>query len=81
MWLTGIASVCLLLLASRAAGHAIGENHRDHYYGDDAGSADQKGNVPQQSRALDMESLFAGFAKSMIGRTGHSTSQVQNNIV
>jgi len=72
---TGIASVCLLLLASRAVGHAIGDNRADH---DDAGTAaDRKRDASQQSRALDMESIFAGFAKSMISRTGPTSSQVQ----
>jgi len=75
---TGIASVCLLLLASRAVqGHAIGDNRADY---DDTGiAADRKRDASQQSRALDMESIFAGFAKSMISRTGATSSQVQNN--
>lgn len=75
---TGIASVCLLLLASRAVGHAIGENRADH---EDAGTAaDRKRDASQlEPRALDMESIFAGFAKSMISRTGPTSSQVQNN--
>jgi len=71
---TGIASVCLLLLASRAVGHAIGENRADY---EDAGiAADRKRDVSQQPRVLDMESIFAGFAKSMISRTGSTSSQV-----
>jgi len=74
---TRIAAVCLLLLASRAVGHAIGENHADY---EDAGTAaDRKRDASQQSRVLDMESIFAGFAKSMISRTGATSSQVQNN--
>lgn len=75
---TGIASVCLLLLAGRAVqGHAIGDNRADY---DDTGfAADRKRDASQQSRALDMESIFAGFAKSMISRTGSTSSQVQNN--
>jgi len=76
---TSIASVCLLLLASRAVGHAIGENHAADY--EDAGTAaDRKRDASQQPRVLDMESIFAGFAKSMISRTGATSSQVQNNI-
>lgn len=75
---TGIASVCLLLLAGRAVGHVIGENGADH---DDAGTAaDRNRDASQlQPRALDMESIFAGFAKSMMSRTGATSSQVQNN--
>ncbi|XP_008187036.1 uncharacterized protein LOC103310459 [Acyrthosiphon pisum] len=75
---TRIAAVCFLLLASRAAGHAIGENHADH---EDAGTAaDRKRDASQQPRALDMESIFAGFAKSMISRTGATSSQNQHCI-
>ncbi|CAI6350561.1 unnamed protein product [Macrosiphum euphorbiae] len=76
---TSIASVCLLLLASRAVGHAIGENHAADY--EDAGTAaDRKRDASQQPRVLDMESIFAGFAKSMISRTGATSSQNQHCI-
>ncbi|XP_060868150.1 uncharacterized protein LOC132943260 isoform X2 [Metopolophium dirhodum] len=71
---TRVAAVCLLLLASRAAGHAIGENRADY---EDAGTAaDRKRDASQQPRVLDMESIFAGFAKSMISRTGSTSSQM-----
>jgi hypothetical protein len=70
----GIVSMCMLLVVTRSiSGHAI-DSH-DHV--EDEG-ADQK---PAEQRELDMESIFAGFAKSMIGRTGASSSQVQNNRV
>lgn len=72
---TGVASVCLLLLAGRAVGHAIGENRADY---EDAGiaAADRKRDASQQPRVLDMESIFAGFTKSMISRTGATSSQM-----
>ncbi|XP_025424606.1 uncharacterized protein LOC112693651 isoform X2 [Sipha flava] len=65
----GIVSMCMLLVVTRSiSGHAI-DSH-DHV--EDEG-ADQK---PAEQRELDMESIFAGFAKSMIGRTGASSSQL-----
>lgn len=73
---TGIAFVCLLLLASRAAGHAIGENRGEDYDDSTGISTDRKRDEAHQPRALDMESIFAGFAKSMISRTGSTSSQV-----
>ncbi|VVC32830.1 Hypothetical protein CINCED_3A003253 [Cinara cedri] len=63
-----IANVCLLLLATRSvSGHAIDENHRA------ATAAAGRGNELAEPRVLDMESIFAGFAKSMIG--GKTSSQ------
>ncbi|XP_025204328.1 uncharacterized protein LOC112601109 [Melanaphis sacchari] len=73
---TRIASVCLLLLASRAAGHAIGENHGADYEHSSGIGEDRKRDTSHQSRVLDMESIFAGFAKSMISRTGTTSSQM-----
>lgn len=70
----GIAFVCLLLLVARSIlGHVIEDRDHAEDEGTDRKSAEQRG--------LDMESIFAGFAKSMIGRTGASSSQVQNNRV
>ncbi|KAE9545232.1 hypothetical protein AGLY_000775 [Aphis glycines] len=77
---TGIASVCLLLLASRAAGHAIGENRGEDYDDSTGIGTDRKRDEAHQPRVLDMESIFAGFAKSMIGRTGSTSSQNQHCI-
>lgn len=70
-----ITSVCLiLLLAIRSiSGHAI--NQSNHH---------TENRMEAQSRGLDMESIFAGFAKSMISRTaGATSSQVptDNNII
>uniref|UniRef100_A0A2S2PQC0 Uncharacterized protein n=1 Tax=Schizaphis graminum TaxID=13262 RepID=A0A2S2PQC0_SCHGA len=76
MQTTGIASVCLLLLASRAAGHAIGENRGADYEDSSGIDVDRKRDASHQPRVLDMESIFAGFAKSMIGRTGATSSQM-----
>lgn len=70
-----VASACLLLLVvfHSVSGHALDHHPKRGAYGDD-GTGDQG----PKAKALDMESLFAGFAKSMIGR--QSSSQVQNNM-
>lgn len=70
-----IASACLLLLVAlqSVSGHALDHHPKRGAYGDD-GTGDQG----PEAKALDMESLFTGFAKSMIGR--QSSSQVQNNM-
>lgn len=70
-----VASACLLLLVAfqSVSGHALDHHPKRGVYGD-GGTGDQG----PKAKALDMESLFAGFAKSMIGR--QSSSQVQNNM-
>lgn len=70
-----IKSVCLLLMlvARSISGHVIDHNHATK-----DGEIERKVSEP---RVLDMESIFAGFANSMIGRTGTTSSQVQNNMI
>lgn len=73
MQMTMVASACLIMLwairSSGVSGHAIVD--RDHRGPpEDRTAAAEIG----ESRALDLESIFAGFAKSMISRTAGATS-------
>lgn len=66
----------VLLAIGFVSGHTIGrENHgpEGELEGLHRADGDRKG---PESRVLDMESIFAGFAKSVISRTGGTSSQV-----
>lgn len=83
MQLRQIPVILIILLVVRfISGHTIDRENRvvdDGLEGSmQIGNRDRK---EPESRVLDMESIFAGFAKSMISRTGGSSSQVpiQNN--
>lgn len=66
----------VLAAVGSVSGHTVDRQTREAELQQDyGGRADQK-----EPKALDMESMFAGFAKSMIGRTGSSSSQVQKTI-
>lgn len=68
-------SACLLLsVAFRSiSGHVmIADENRDG----DGVDRKQQHVAAAESRVLDMESIFSGFAKSMISRTGGTSSQV-----
>lgn len=70
------AFLIILLVVRFISGHTMVRENRVIDDGLDerqGGDRDRKG---PESKVLDMESIFAGFAKSVISRTGGTSSQV-----